>query len=516
MRRGLCVGVVLVAALAHVLVGCGSIPDRGGPAHRPDLAPTLASLRDPVGFFVDPVYFDSRGSAYSTALLLDELHGDALALSAEEARRLCSSDERMVVGEPWFSWSMARIMGRDAPCLVAEAPQTLGEPSHDIPLLFAWAESRLTAGEDRDHVLAIVGPALARGGHDASPYVMWRLDQLEDLLSLPSTAEARSVDPPGPTIETPSQLWDFWGYTMRCGTRQRLCSGGVRVSAEDAARAAVSFSDDISLAGALAIARVAGDGPTLNALRRDVALRRVNHTGLVRHQWFSGTIDATFEVLRLAPELFPGPDPALMTDDLLRRLEVLPASNRVQRLRALAILKAIDPSRWEGVRSEVDQAWTLYQSSVITRATLHSFLDASAAFSAMNLDVPRPRLEQFSVTDAPSEYDALVAAGHAWAFSNDGDILATHQDLRRRALEVASEPSEPVMVYAARLQALNGAEIGLTQEKIRDIRSALDRSLKGCALNGKPAMGLYRFNLDPASTCSLRFTVSFIHSGFGG
>ena len=508
--------VVVALMLALITSGCDVVTTQGereGP-RSPGLAATLTRLRDPMGFFVDPIYFDSPGSAYATAILQDVLEGGAVKVDGAEANRLCASDERALVGEPWFSWSMARLMGRDAPCLSADVPQLTGEATHDIPVLYAWAYSRVTAGDATESLVDVVQPVLAASGESLPPYVMWRFDQIEDLLGLESTADSRPSLPPA-TVQSPSELWDWWGYLMRCRTRQPLCSDASHVSPEEAARAAVAFSDDLSLASAIVVAQDLGDRGTADALLSDVDRRRVNGDGLVRHGWFLGSIDATFHVLQLAPELFPGPEPSVLTQDLARRIQLLPTTARTQRLRAMAILKAVDQRQWEGLRAEVDREYSTLQGASVNRTTMHSHLDAVAAFSAMGLDIPIARLEIFDTDGEPAEYDALVAVAHAWAFSNDEEILRAYQELRDEALAVASQPHEPVMVYMAQLQALNGPGVVVEQERSHEIGQALKDALQGCTINGWSAESLYRFTLEPASTCSLGLTVGFIESGFG-
>lgn len=509
---------VVLVVLPLLILGCVN-PSAGDPSssqHGPNLGPALQPLRDATGFYVDPTYYDEPGSAYATALLLDGLQTGLAKIEKAEAERLCRSAERESIGEPWFSWSMSVLLGSDAPCQSAEPPEVTGRSNHDVPMYFAWVDSRLRIGARPDQLREPVRAVLSQVDGDVGAYVMWRRDQLEDLLLLPSTAGDRPASAPT-TLAEPQDLADLWGYEMRCRPRPELCGPeGRSVTAEEAAWAALAFSDDVSLAAALAVAQQRGDQATLNALRRDVSSRRIDGNGLVRHQWFFGTIDASFQVLRLAPELFPGPEPHLTSRDLQGRLELLPESSRVQRLRALALLKAVDSRSWEARRVEVDRAHEYYQGIEVTQKNLHSYLDASAAFSAMNLDIPTATLALFPVVDDSSKYDALVAVGSSYAFSNDAQIQAAYEGLRREALDSVKEPREPVMSYVASLQALNGTDIGMQQQDMIEIRRSLDDSLRGCWVNGRRVEKLYRFKLDPNSTCSLSVTVGVVNSGFGG
>ena len=436
-RAGIVVAGLAVGSL--LLSGCLQ-PTSSDQVRRqvgPNLGPELERLRDATGFFVDPIYYDEPGSAYATALLWDHLDPVPSKVADAEAQRLCDAAEREAVGEPWYSWAVSVIVGSKTPCPPAGPPEVTGDSNHDVPLYFAWVDGRLRSGAKPADLIEAARVVLSHVDERAGAYVMWRRDQLEDLLLLPSTANERPASPPS-TLAQPQDLADLWGYEMRCRPRPELCSpSGRTISAEEAARAAVSFSDDASLAAAHTVAEQRRDRATLNALRRDLTARRVAGNGLVRHQWFFGTIDASFHVLRLAPELFPGPEPELTSSDLQRRLDLLPNSSRVQRLRGLALLKAVDRPAWEARRGEVDRAHEAYQGVEVTRKTLHSYLDASATFSAMNLDIPRAKLNLFPVEDAASEYDALVAVGSSYAFSNDAEIMTAYEGLRRGALRSA-------------------------------------------------------------------------------
>jgi hypothetical protein len=517
-RVGLTVGLTF-GALALVISGCGVFggdppdSDRGG-----DRKNALATLRDSSGLFVDPTFYDSPPSVYSTALIDDALGRPASHPSdlASVVARTCRAEERDKVGKVWFSWAMATVFGSDgARCARTAEPKRNGDPGADIPTFFAWASAQVAGGTPRDQLIAsgrqVV--SLASAGH-VGPYVMWRADQIEDLLGLPSTAATRPAPAPQ-ELRDPDDLTELWGWTMRCGPRPELCSTPSAIDDRAVTRAAVEYSDDLSLAGALAILRAHGATELAAELTTDVERRRTKADDLLRTARFSGTIDATFEVLQLAPKLFPGPDSAITSAELVRRLAVIPPDERVKRLRALAILKAVDTTAWKRYESEITAIYSHYNDAQLGESSVKEFAEAGATFGAMGIEGPTAKLELFEARDAESVYHARLAVGGSWAFTNQDEVLKHFRKVRQDALAEAEHPAEPVVSYLAGLDALNGAGLEVSEAQRQAISQALDAALGGCDLDGVRVEQLYRFNIEKASPCSLQVTVAAVFSGFG-
>ena len=516
-------GAIAVVALAVVLLaGYASRASTPGPNLGGDVAQglqsTLETLRDPWGFYVDPTYYDGAGSIYSTALLDTALgiSGHEAADAGGVATRVCASSEKDVVGEPWFTWAMVTVLGKAGmACSALSEPPRTGDPTVDIPQYFAWAQAVLAGGGSTEAVATKVWPILSeQQGTDRSPYVMWRMDQLEDMLGLPSTAVSRPAAAPA-ALRGPDDLTELWGYTMRCQSHRDMCSSAETVSDRDVAVAAVSYPDDLSLAGALAVLRARSAIGHLEDLTRDVEARRVKEDGLIRGSRFAGTIDTTFIVLQLAPDLFPGGDPEIMSAELLRRVKLIPADDRVKRLRAIAILKAVDAPAWQAWHAEVDASFAKYDKSEVTKDSFREFVDTATAFGVMGIDAPTAHLKVFEVRDAETDYLARLASANAWALSNGDEVLREYLKVRQDALARAESPSEPVAAYVAGLRSLAGPGISVSPQQREAITQGLDEGLRGCVINGARTEYLFRFNTDSSSACSLTITAEVIKSSFG-
>jgi hypothetical protein len=516
-RVGLTAG--LTVGLLALVSGCGIFggdpPDGGSGGDRKN---ALATLRDSSGLFVDPTFYDSPPSVYSTALIDDALGRPASHPSdvATVVPRACDAEERDSVGKAWFGWAMATVFGSEgAACSRTAEPQRNGDPSVDVPAFFAWASAQVAGGTSKDQLAASGREVLeAASARHVGPYVMWRADQIEDLLGLPSTA-ARRPAPAPQELRDPDDLTELWGWTMRCGPHPELCSTPSTIDDRAVATAAASYSDDLSLAGGLAILRARGATELVAELTPDVERRRTKADGLLRAARFSGTIDATFQVLQLAPELFPGPDSALTSAELVRRLAVIPSDERGKRLRALAILKAVDATAWKRYESEVTAISSHYDNAVLGESSVKEFTAVGEAFGAMGIEGPLAKLELFDARDAESEYHARLAVGGSWAFTNQDEVLTHFKKVREDALAQAKEPAEPVVSYLAGLDALNGAGLEVSEAEQQAIAHALDTALGGCELDGVRVEQLYRFNIEKASPCSLQVTVAAVFSGFG-
>jgi hypothetical protein len=514
LTAGITFGVLALMISGCVALG-GDHSDGGSGGDRRN---ALATLRDSSGLFVDPTFYDSPPSVYSTALIDDALGRPASHPSdlAPAVARACRADERDRVGTVWFGWAMATVFGSEgAHCSPTPEPKRHHDPSSDIPAFFAWASAQVAGGTPRDRLSAtgreVVKAALAG---QVGPYVQWRADQIEDLLGLPSTALSRRASAPQ-KLRGPDDLTELWGWTMRCQARPELCPAPSRIDDQTVTNAAAGSSDDLSLAGGLAVLRARGATDLVAELTPLVERRRIKADDLLRTARFSGTIDATFEALQLAPELFPGPDPAITAAELARRLVVIPSDERVTRLHALAVLKAVDATAWKRHEAEVTAIFRHYDGAQLGESSVKEFADVGAAFGAMGIEGPMATLTLFDARGAESAYHARLAVGDSWAFTNQDEVLKHFRKVRQDALAQAKDPAEPVVLYLAGLDALNGAGLEVSDAQRQAITKALDSALGGCELDGVRVEQLYRFTMEKASPCSLQVTVAAVYSGFG-
>ena len=514
-RVGLCMGIAF--AVLTSVSGCGAFggdpPDGGS-----DRQIALATLRDSSGLFVDPTFYESPPSVYSTALIDDALGRPASHPSdvAAVVARTCRTEERDQVGKAWFSWAMVTVFGSEgATCSRTAEPKRTGDPGSDLPTYFAWASAQVAGGASKSELAAGGREVLAAASKgNLGPYVMWRADQLEDLLGLPSTATARPAKAPQ-ELRDADDLTELWGWTLRCQSRPELCPAPSAIDDRAVADAAATYADDLSLAGGLAILRARGATGLVAGLTPDVEKRRIKADDLLRANRFSGTISATFEVLQLAPGLFPGPDPAGTSAEFVRRLAVVPSDERVKRLRALAVLKVVDAKTWQRYEAEVTSIARHYDGTRLGESSVKEFRDVAEAFGAMGIDGPSVKLELFDARDAESDYHARLAVGGSWAFTNQDEVLKHFRKVREEALAEATKPAEPVVSYLAGLDALNGAGLEVSEAQRQAIVGALASALGGCELDGVRVERLYRYNIEKTSPCSLQVTVAAVFSGFG-
>lgn len=504
--------------MSLLLSGCGTGDVNSGRESDNGLANTLAALRSSSGLYVDPTYYQSPASVYSTALIDDavgrpESHpADAQSVVKE----ICSSDEKSRIGGPWFGWAVSTALGKDAePCLHIPRPKSTGDPATDIPVYFAWTSSQLVAGVPKGDLIEEGRTLLKEAtGAGLGAYVMWRADQLEELLGLPSTAAQRVASPPA-NLHSPDDLTELWGYTMRCENNAALCQTPTAIDDQAVADAAVEFPDDLSLAGGLAILRARGATEQIAALTPQVEARRIPSKDLLRGTRFDGSVDATFEVLRLAPELFPGPDPQSTASTVTGQLATMPPDATVRRLHALAVLKAVNPDAWDRHLPEVNKIFNRYNGAHLTEDSVKEFTQIGTVFGTMQLEGPMATLTLFDVRDAESEYHARLAVGASWAFTNQDEVLRHFAALRKEALAKAETPTEPIVSYLASLDALNGGDLVVDDAHRTAIIQAVNSALRGCELNGVRTDQLYRFTLDPESPCSLQVSLAVLDSGFG-
>lgn len=510
--------MVSVAILSSLFAGCATVSPNTPSGISQGLRSTLETLRDPWGLYVDPTIFDSPVSIYSTALI-DEALGRPESHPSDTGvavKQLCASDERKQVEEPWFTWALTTTLGKAAgACANATIPQPTGTVENDIPQYFAWVKAQLVLGVSKGILIDEAQKRLAAiTTATNSPYVMWRADQIEDLLGISSSSEQRAASAPTQLLG-PDDLTELWGYTMRCAARSVLCSARSAIDDQQVAVAAVSYPDDLSFAAGIAILRARNSNGYLSELTKSVDARRNTSLDFLRSSRFTGSIDASYAVLELAPDLFPGDSPEITSAELLRRYTAIPNTEKVTRLRILALLKAVDFRVWSEHKNDLKNIFDSYQTTRINEIAMKDFLDAAGAFGVMNEDPPAAELQLFDANSPESIYHARLALGNSWAFNNDDELLSHFSGIGKDSLAAADNPSEPIVSYIAGLSAINGLGQDISQERRTAISATLNNALKGCVLNGKRTDTLYRFSLDPVSSCSLKVTVDAIHSSFG-
>lgn len=510
--------VCAVACVAFTLTACTS-PTSEDPVRLipQGLQETLESLRDPWGLFVDPSFYSQPGGIYSTAMIDDALGGGLIAdidIKAV-APAVCDGSERKLVGALWYSWAAARVLGNAGPsCLDTEMPALSGDLPTDIPQTYAWVDAEKKRGRSASQALAHVESFRNSADRSNSPYVMWRLDQLEDALGLAESRANRVVSPPD-GLESPAQLVEWWGYVNRCATDQRTCVDVKAPANDKVAQLAVGAGDDLSLTAAISILRINGANDFLKVLRDTVDSRRVENTGLLRTASFIGDVQTTYQVLRLDWQMFPGPAPDLTSAQLERRLEAIPQEDVVKRMQALAVLKAVDPKRWARYNGEVESARSSLDAAAITKDKVRRVGDLSTALGQMGEVPPKPRLDIFTIDTDEDKYLAKIALGHAAFFLNEDEVINSYSELGAQALEEARKPTEPVAQYIASLGAVLGSRIQLTPEESKKIETAADGALRGCFMGEKWAPDVYRTGIARSSACSIKVLVEVSAAGFG-
>lgn len=515
-------GALAMAIVGLLTAGCAPTSTSGASAvpHTvsASMQRSLEALRDPWGLYVDPTYFDEAGSVYSTALLTRDAGSPPPQVNGRTLDELCRhSGEAKTVGEPWFSWSVAVVGdGRAKGCLNKQLPDATGDPNHDLPRLFAWVDSvSITGSLSKDRALRLVRPRLDALDISSvrSPYVMWRLDQIEERLGMTSSATSRNVPPPE-ALEGPDTLTEWWGYTMRCASVSSLCSDVAAPSDMEIAEAGIAYPDDLSLAGSIAILRARGARDLVRELLSGVRLRS-DKNGLVRATRFSGSIGATYNVLRLDAAMFPGPDPKVSAAEIQRRLELVPKSDKTLRMKALAILKAVDEPTWRRREAEVKGIASSLESSKVGENNVAAVIEQATALGQMGYEVS-PTLDIFDVRNDKSEDLALLVLANSWVFSNVEDIIRAYQPTMESAVKSVNRAHEPVAQYMLDLMAVGASDPTLSEARRQAIAKSLNEELRGCAINGQPAPDLYRFTLNKDSPCSLEVTVAATVSSFGG
>jgi hypothetical protein len=517
-------GLVTSAAMAVVASGCA--PDQTAKA--PNAAypqgpkAELQTLRDPNGLFIYPGYYRQPGSIYSTALVGSALGGWHLSPAQAKAARAaaCQGEEPKLVHPAWFGWATSEVLGRDASvssvptCMTRTPPVASGDPAQDIPLLWAWAQAGVTLKEPRSGLARVVTPRLARLAVDrvTSPYVRWRLDELNALVGTPDTAVAHPAPPPS-RLTDPTDLLDLWGYTQRCAAHRQLCVPSGVPTFDAVVSAERYFGDDLSLSAAIAIARVQGKDSAVTAYRASLTSRLDPATGLIRSARPEGDIASTFLVLQMAPELFPGRAAAatarVMQDDLRlgAKLDV------VTRLKAIAILKALGGTAWTAFRPEVTAAIGGLTSSPVTLSSLQSRVDLVEALRLLDPNVPLVTLTPFATPDDRSQQLARLALAHADVFANAAAVRAAFAGVSARLLAQAAAPGDPLVPYFTAANAVSGAELQPDPARHQQIVTAMS-GVQGCSLNGTAYTYLFRSSMATRESCSLEATWQAIRSGF--
>ncbi|MHA7134394.1 hypothetical protein [Oerskovia turbata] len=478
----------------------------------------LESLRDPWGLFVDPTYYDLPGSFYATAMIDGSLAaGPQHAIEPSGAgSELCVGTEAQVIGEPWYTWAAAQVLpGREASCLSRDRPEATGDPSHDVPQLYAWASASTSSTTDHDAVRSAVERELAAAGRARvdSPYVMWRWDQLEDALDLSSTAAQRPAAAPSELV-SPEGLMELWGYTMRCDARPATCDPTASLSDDlEVTRAGIAFGDSISLAGAIGILQARGADEQVSVLKDVVDARRDSATGLVRDSGFRGQIASSYKVFLLDHEMYPGPVPEVTSEELRTRLEQVPQDQTLIRMQAIVLLHAVDRQAFRQFQSEVDGVRKSLEGAVVTRDDLEHQVELAIAVAQVS-EAPTLHLELFPVDDDESKFLARKAVASWTLFDNGKEIVSVFSSVRDEALKEAENPTEPVNMYVAGLSALRGPGLSISPEQGARIADAAS-ALQGCQLGDAWSDKFFRFSVDKSSSCSLDILLEVSQAGYG-
>lgn len=519
--------VAIAAACAMLVVFIGGCdPDR--PAAAPivsdpqGLKTELQTLRDPNGLFIYPGYYRQPGSVYSTALVGAALGGWQLTTRQTNvaSAAVCHGSEPKIVHPAWLGWAVSEILGRGVlnsaakACITTTAPTPTGDPTADIPLLWAWAQASANLKQPRSQIATTVKARLEGLAVEAvkSPYVRWRLDQLEHLIGAPDTA-AIHVAPPPPRLAEPTDLLDLWGYTERCAAHRKLCvkAGVPNFEAVDAAERL--FGDDLSLAAAIGIARIQRNDSAIAAYRMALAARIDPSTGLIRSARPEGDIASTFLVLQLAPDLIRGPRAAATAQVMKDDLELGPKIDDVTRMKAIAILKALGDPAWTGYRQQVTANVNELTSAPVTVSSLQSKVDLIEALRLLEPNVPLVTLTIFATNDARSQHLARLALAYADIFANADALRSAFSGVRSRLVSVASQPVEPLVSYFTAANAINGSSIQLDAADHQRIVKGM-RTVQGCTMNGKDYAYLFRSSLESRESCSLEATWQAMRSSF--
>jgi hypothetical protein len=433
---------------------------------------------------------------------------------------LCHDDEQRLVHPVWLRWAASELLGRGTagfarkPCLAVTPPHPTGDATQDIPLLWAWAQGSANLKEPHGRIAEIVAPRLARmvWGGVTSPYVLWRLDQLEHLVGAPDTASTRDAPPP-PRLADPTDLLDLWGYTERCAAHRALCATSGVPKFDAVVAAERLFGDDLSLAAAIGIARIQRNDSALGRYRLALAARIDPASGLIRSARPEGDIASTFLVLQLAPDLLRGPRAAataqVMKDDLQLGSKLGPAA----RMKAVAILKALGDPAWTGYQQQVAASVNALTSAPVTVSSLQAKVDLIEALRLLEPNVPLVTLTTFSTKDARTQQLARLALAYADVFANSDAVRSAFSGVRSRLVTVASQPAEPLVAYFTAANAISGSSLQLDAVEREHIVQGM-RLVQGCTINGKDYAYLFRSSMAARDSCSLEATWQAMRSSF--
>jgi hypothetical protein len=512
------------AALLVMAGGCAGDQTTRLPsaAYPQGLRAELQTLRDPNGLFIYPGYYRQAGSLYSTALLGAALGGWTLTHQQATAATaaLCHGQEPKLVHPTWLAWAATETLGENAfhssagACLSRTPPAPTGDPTQDIPLLWAWARTVASLGMPRAKISSVAAPRLAHLPVDSviSPYVRWRLDQLDVLTGAADTAVAHPAAPPSHLVD-PTDLLDLWGYAERCVAHQELCDSSGAPNVKAVLEGERYFGDDLSLAAAIAIARIQGKTALVATLRQSIAQRVDPETGLVRSGRPEGDIASTFLVLQMAPDLFPGPAPAATARVMQDDLELGSRLDTATRLRAVAVLKASGGPAWTAYKAEISTAVRWLTSTPTTRSSLQSRVDVIEALRLLDPNVPLVTLTTFPTADAEAQQLARLALAHADVFANAAAVRIAFASVRERLLAEAVTPKDPLIAFFSAANAISGAELQPDPALHQRLVVGMSRT-QGCYLNGRAYRYLFRSSMAAGESCSLEATWQAIRSGF--
>lgn len=518
------VSLASAAALMVMSGGCAGDQTTNPPsaAYPQGLKTELQTLRDPNGLFIYPGYYRQAGSLYSTALLGTALGGWPLTRpqATAAAAALCRGQEPKLVHPTWLAWAATEDLGENAfhssarACLSTAPPAPTGDPTQDIPLLWAWARTGARVGMPRAKISSVIAPRLARLPLDSvsSPYVRWRLDELDVLTGAADTAGAHPAAPASRLVD-PTDLLDVWGYAERCAAHHELCGARGVPDVEAVLEAERYFGDDLSLAAAIAIARIQGKTAMVAGLRQSITQRVDPETGLVRSGRPEGDVASTFLVLQMAPDLFPGPTPGATARVMQDDLKLGSTLDTATRLRAIAVLKASGGPAWTAYEAEISTAVRGLTATPTTRSTLQSRIDVIEALRLLDPNVPLVTLTTFPTGDGESQQLARVALAHADVFANAAAVRRAFAGVRERLLAEASTPNDPLVAFFAAANAISGAGLQPDPAVHQRLVAGMSRT-QGCSLNGTAYRYLFRSSMAARESCSLEATWQAIRSGF--
>jgi hypothetical protein len=433
---------------------------------------------------------------------------------------VCHGPEPKMVHPAWLGWATSEILGRaalDSPakaCITTTVPTPTGDVTADIPLLWAWAQAATNLKQPRSQIARTVAARLAGLAVDGvkSPYVRWRLDQLEHLVGAPDTAAVHAAPPPR-RLADPTDLLDLWGYTERCAAHRELCVTSGVPNFDAVVAAERLFGDDLSLAAAIRIARIQRNDSAVAAYRAALAARTDPATDLIRSARPEGDIASTFLVLQMAPDVLRGPRAAATAQVMKDDLQLASKIDAATRMKAIAILKALGNPAWTAYQNQITEDINGLASTPVTLSTLQSKIDLIEALRLLEPNVPLVTLTTFPTNDARSQQLARLALAYADVFANSSAVRSAFSGVRSRLVTVASQPADPLVSYFTAANAINGSSLQLDPVVHEQIMKGM-RTIQGCSINGKDYAYLFRSSMATRESCSLEATWQAVRSSF--